>query len=297
MTGAFGYSGAAIARHLQDAGRRVRTVTGHPHLAPAGTEIEVRPLDFEDPARLADALQGVDTLYNTYWVRFGRGGLDHATATARSRTLFRAAADAGVRRVVHLSITHPSADSPYPYFREKARTEQALAEVGLPHSILRPAILFGGRGVLLNNIAWLLRRLPVFAIGGDGGYRIRGIHVDDLARLCIEEATRSENATLDAVGPERPTFDELVRSIADTVGSRARILHVPARAIPPLSAGLGLLLRDKLLTADEYGAMADGLADTDGPATGTTALSEWLHGNGDSLGLRYANELARHYDQ
>ena len=295
VTGAFGYSGGAIAAQLLESGRRVRTLTAHPGRAPSRTDIEVRPLDFDDRPRLTEALRGVETLYNTYWIRFRRGALDHATATARSEVLFQAAADAGVQRVVHLSITHPGIDSPYSYFREKARTEAALAGTGLPHTILRPAILFGGSGVLLNNIAWLLRRLPVFAVGGDGSYRIRGIHVDDLARLCVTEGSRTGNAVLDAVGPERPTFDELVRTTARAVGSRARLVHVPGALVPPLSSALGLLLRDRLLTADEYHAMADGLADTDGPATGTTALSDWLRQEGPTLGRHYANELTRHY--
>ncbi|MFJ2744869.1 SDR family oxidoreductase [Streptomyces sp. NPDC087440] len=295
VTGAFSYSGHAIAQHLQHAGRRVRTLTGHPRRAPADTPVDVHPLDFADRARLTRSLDGVSTLHNTYWVRFGRGDVDHGAATAHSRTLFRAAADAGVRRIVHVSITHPDPDSPYPYFREKAATEQALADVGVPYTILRPAILFGGPGVLLNNIAWLLRRLPVFAVGGDGSYRVRGIHVDDLAALCVAEGRRSGNAVLDAVGPERPTFDTLVRAIADAVGSRARVLHVPGALIPPLANGLGALLRDRLLTADEYRAMADGLADTEGPATGTTLLSTTLRAEAPRLGRRYANELTRHY--
>ncbi|CAM5430966.1 hypothetical protein GCM10010329_53300 [Streptomyces spiroverticillatus] len=295
VTGAFSYSGHAITQHLHRSGRHVRTLTGHPHRAPAGTPVDVRPLGFADRARLTRSLDGVSTLYNTYWVRFGHGSVDHSAATDRSRTLFRAAADAGVRRIVHVSITHPSPDSPYPYFREKAATEQALADVGVPYTILRPAILFGGPGVLLNNIAWLLRRLPVFAVGGDGSYRVRGIHVDDLAALCVAEGRRSGNAVLDAVGPERPTFDTLVRAIADAVGSRARILHVPGAVIPPLATGLGALLRDRLLTADEYRAMADGLADTEGPATGSTLLSTTLRTEAARLGRRYANELDRHY--
>ncbi|WP_328913295.1 MULTISPECIES: SDR family oxidoreductase [unclassified Streptomyces] len=174
VTGAFGYSGAAIADRLQAAGRRVRTLTGHPDRAPAGSTVEVRPLDFHDPAALTDALRGTDTLYNTYWVRFGRGALDHRTATARSRTLFRAAADAGVRRVVHVSITHPAADSPYPYFREKARTEQALADVGIPYSVLRPAILFGGRGAGRRR--------------SDGLTGLMAIHVARLAAISVDRA-------------------------------------------------------------------------------------------------------------
>jgi nucleoside-diphosphate-sugar epimerase len=232
VTGAFSYSGAVIARELQAAGRQVRTLTGHPGRAPAGTPLEVRPLDFADPDGLTESLRGARALVNTYWVRFPHGHVSHETAVAQSRVLFRAAAEAGVGRVVHVSITHPSADSPYPYFRGKAAVEQALVDLGLPHTVLRPAILFGGNGVLINNIAWLLRRLPVFAVGGTGEYRIRPVHVDDLARLCVRAAGGTGTEIIDAVGPERPAFAELVRFIKDAVGSRSQVIRVPGTVIP-----------------------------------------------------------------
>ena len=295
VTGAFSYSGAAIARALHDGGRRVRTVTGHPGRAPEGTALEVRPLDFDDQLGLVASLSGATTLYNTYWVRFAHGAIDHEVAVSNSRALFQAARRAGVQRIVHVSITHPSATSPLPYFRGKALVERALAECDVSYAIVRPAILFGGDGVLLNNIAWLLRRVPVFAVGGRGDYRIRGIHVDDLARLCVQKGMESRDSVTDAVGPERPTFAELVASIRDAVGGRSRLVRVPGTIVPLLSHALGLVLHDVLLTADEYRAMASGLADTDGPATGPTALSAWLARHGDTLGLRYANELDRHF--
>ena len=296
VTGAFSYSGSSLARALLQSGRQVRTLTGHPDRAPAGTAIDVRPLDFDDQLGLVASLSGATTLYNTYWVRFARRTVDHEQAVANSRALFHAATRAGVQRIVHVSITHPSSDSPLPYFRGKAMVERALAECDLSYAIVRPAILFGGDGVLLNNIAWLLRRLPVFAIGGRGDYRIRGIHVDDLAHLCLAKAVETHDSVTDAVGPERPTFTELVGAIRDAVGSRARLLHVPGATVPVLARMLGLALHDVLLTADEYRAMAAGLADTDGPATGPTALSGWLAQHGEGLGLHYANELGRHFD-
>jgi NADH dehydrogenase len=296
VTGAFSYSGAAIARALRDGGRQVRTLTGHPERAPAGTAIDVHPLDFDDPLGLVASLSGATTLYNTYWVRFAHRTVDHERAVVNSRTLFHAAKRAGVQRIVHVSITHPSVGSPWPYFRGKALVERALAECGVSNAIVRPAILFGGDGVLLNNIAWLLRRLPVFAIGSRGDYRIRGIHIDDLARLCLAKAAETRDSVTDAVGPERPTFTELVASIRGAVGSRALLLHVPGATVPVLARVLGLALHDVLLTTEEYQAMAAGLADTDGPATGSTALSAWLVAHGDTLGLQYANELTRHFE-
>jgi NADH dehydrogenase len=295
VTGAFSYSGAAIARKLLAAGRRVRTLTGHPGRAPEATPIEVRPLEFADPTGLAESLRGAATLYNTYWVRFPRGHVDHAAAVANSRLLFGAARDAGVQRIVHVSITHPSITSPYPYFRGKAEVEQALADVSVPHAVLRPAVLFGGEGVLINNIAWLLRRVPVFAVGGTGEYRIRPIHIDDLARLCAEAGSSTSTYVIDAVGPERPTFYELARLIRDAVGSHSQIIRVPGELVPVAARVLGWVLRDTLLTHEEYRAMADGLADTDGPPTGTTAISRWIVENKDTLGRQYAHEINRHF--
>jgi nucleoside-diphosphate-sugar epimerase len=295
VTGAFSYSGRAIAAALTDAGRRVRTITGHPDRAPQDSPLEVRPLDFDDQLALVASLEGATTLYNTYWVRFAHARIDHDVAVANSRTLFLGAKRAGVQRIVHVSITHPSIDSSWPYFSGKALVERALAEAEVPYAVLRPAILFGGDGVLLNNIAWLLRHLPVFAVGGRGDYRIRGIHIDDLAQLCVQKGAERHDSVSDAVGPERPTFLELVTSIRDAIGSHARIVHVPGAAVPVLSRLVGLALHDVLLTRDEYGAMAAGLADTQGPATGTTALSEWLLAHRDDLGRRYANELQRHF--
>jgi NADH dehydrogenase len=294
VTGAFSYSGSAIARALETSGRRVRTLTGHPERR-TGSTVDVRRLDFDDVLGLTSALRGATTLYNTYWIRFPHRSDDYGRAVANLRVLFHAARQAGVERIVHVSITHPSISSPYGYFRGKAEAERALAEVGVPFAVLRPAILFGGDGVLLNNIAWLLRRLPVFGVGGRGDYRIRPVHIDDLAALAIEAGATGEDLVVDAVGPERPTFLELVQAIRDAVGARCRIARVPGVAVPPMASLLGLFLRDVLLTGEEYRAMAAGMADTDGPSTGKISVGEWVRDHGDTLGRVYANEIDRHF--
>jgi uncharacterized protein YbjT (DUF2867 family) len=314
VTGAFSYSGAAIARQLRAKGHHVRTLTGHPGRAPADTDIDVRPLAFPDPDpnpavgaatataaataatdALARDLAGAHTLYCTYWVRFSHGDVTHQAAVKNSRMLFDAAARAGIQRIVHVSITHADPASPYPYFRGKGEVEEYLKATGVPYAIVRPAILFGGNGVLINNIAWLLRRLPVFAIGGRGDYRIRPIHVDDLARLAVNLGGSDDNVTLDAVGPESVTFKDMVTAIRSATGSHAIIVPAPGWLIPPLSAALGVALRDVLLNAEEYQAMAAGLADSQGPASGQTVLTEWIAHHGQELGRTYANELTRHY--
>jgi len=295
VTGAFGYSGRAIARELQERDRHVRTLTGHPGRAEAGSTIELSALDFEDLPGLTESLRGATTLYNTYWVRFARGRIDHNVAVENSRALFNAARRAGVQRIVHVSITNPSIDSPYPYFRGKALVERALAETGLPYTVLRPAILFGADGVLINNIAWLLRHFPVFAVGGRGDYRVRAIHVDDLANLAVTAGACRDDSVVDAVGPDRPTFLELVETIRAAVGSRAEVIQAPGILLPVAATFLNVALRDVLLTWDEYRAMADNLADSAGTTTGTTSIKHWIADNGPSLGITYANELERHF--
>ena len=296
VTGAFSYSGAAIARELLQRGHDVRTLTGHPERAPAGSPIDCRPLDFSSAQELTASMAGARTLYNTYWVRFAHGKVSHELAVANSKALFAAAAAAGVERIVHISITNPSLTSADSYFRGKAEVEQALADSGVSYAIARPAVLFGGDGVLVNNIAWLLRRLPVFAIGGRGDYRVRPVHVDDLARLCADLDSAADRAvTVDAVGPESLTFRQMVAEIRDAVGSRSVVVPVPGAVIPAMAALLNLVLRDTLLTADEYASMAAGRADSAAPATGTVVFTDWVHAHGNELGRRYANELDRHF--
>jgi uncharacterized protein YbjT (DUF2867 family) len=296
VTGAFSYSGAAIARELRRRGHQVRTLTGHPERAPAASPIETRPLDFTSGADLAASMAGAHTLYNTYWVRFAHGAVNHERAVANSKVLFAAAASAGVQRIVHVSITNPSLSSSDSYFRGKAEVERALPGCGVPYAIARPAVLFGGDGVLVNNIAWLLRRLPVFAIGGRGDYRLRPIHIDDLARLCADLGAAADPArTVDAVGPQSLTFRQMVEEIRDAVGSRSVIVPVPGLVIPVMAAVLNLALRDTLLTGAEYASMAAGRADSAGPATGSVVFTDWVHEHGAELGRRYANELDRHF--
>lgn len=294
VTGAFGYSGQHIAARLLAAGRRVRTLTNSGRRAnPFGAGIEVQPLAFDDPAALADSLRGASVLYNTYWVRFNRRSFTHAQAVANTLALFEAAQRAGVGRVVHVSITNPSEDSPLEYFSGKARLERALVESGLSYAILRPAVLFGGADILINNIAWVLRHLPVFGIVGDGRYRLQPIHVDDFAALAVERGSQAANSVVDATGPETFTYRGLVEELGAIIGCRRPIVSVtPALAYLTASI-LGVLVRDVVLTRDEIAALTADLLATDSPAAGTTRLTDWARTHADRLGRRYASELAR----
>ena len=296
VTGAFGYSGRYIASRLLREGKRVLSITGHPDRPdPFEGRLDAVRMSFDDPQALERSLAGGTVLYNTYWVRFDWGDASFGRAVANTKALFAAAARAGVERVVHVSITNPSLGSALPYFSGKAELEQALARSGLSHAILRPTVLFGGRDVLINNIAWLLRRLPVFGVAGDGRYQVQPIHVTDLAALAVEHGSQRDDVVLDAVGPERYRFDELVHLIARAIGSRARIVHLPPWLVALAARVMGRWLGDVVLTRQEIDGLMEGLLVSEAPPTGITRFSQWLTTHADELGRRYASELARHY--
>lgn len=297
VTGAFSYSGSRIAERLLNSGRGVRTLTFHPDRPhPLRGRVEALPYRFDDQVALAKSLEGVTTLYNTYWVRFDHGRASFANAASNSRALFYAAKRAGVARVVHVSIANPSLESTLLYYRGKALVELALAEVGVSYSIVRPTLMFGGdRDVLVNNIAWILRRMPVFALPGSGGYPVQPVHVDDLARICEHSTHISGDAIMDAAGPETMTFGELVRAVRSAVRARSPILHLPPIAMSAAARALSLLVHDVVLTTDEITGLTSGLLVSHDPPLGRIAFSEWLAENPRSIGRSYANELQRHF--
>jgi uncharacterized protein YbjT (DUF2867 family) len=296
VTGAFGYTGKYIARRLLSAGRRVRTITGHPqHANGLSSQVEVAPLNFGDPAGLVRSLQGALVLYNTYWVRFNHGSATFEAAVKNSRTLIEAAAEAGVRKIVHLSIANPSLDSHLPYYSGKAQVEEAILGSGLSYAILRPTVIFGREDILINNIAWFLCRFPAFAIPGNGEYRIQPIFVEDLAELAVNAEKKQTNQVLDAVGPETFTFEDLVLELARAVGANPKCVHVsPAVSLRMLQL-VGWAVGDVILTREEIeGLMADLLVSKN-PPTGKTRFTLWLAENAKFLGARYSSELRRHY--
>jgi nucleoside-diphosphate-sugar epimerase len=297
VTGAFSYSGSRIAERLLDSGRGVRTFTFHPGRAHRlQAQVQTLPYRFDDPVALARSLEGVTTVYNTYWVRFDHGSTTFANAIANSRTLFHAARRAGVERIVHISIANPSIESPLPYYRGKALVERALAEVGIPYTVVRPTWIFGGeRDVLANNIAWILRRIPIFALPGSGRYPVQPVHIDDLARICQQAAQADGDVIVDAAGPETVSFEELVEAVRRAVGTRAPIVHLPPAVMSAASWALGLLVGDVVLTSDEISGLTSGLLVSHDPPLGEIGFSQWVANHGNSIGRSYANELQRHF--
>lgn len=296
VTGALSYTGRFTARLLLERGHRMRTLTHHVDRAnPFGERVHVFPYNFDRPEELRRSLEGASTFINTYWVRFPRGSANFETAVRNSRALIEAARDAGVRRIVQVSIANPSLESALGYYRGKALVEQAVRESGMSYAIVRPTVIFGAEDILINNIAWFVRRFPVFAIPGSGRYGVRPIYVEDMARVLADAVEGQGNSIVDAVGPETFAFEELVRLIGRSVGRGARCVHVPTAMAYAATLMTGWAVRDVVLTWEEYAGLMGNLLVTSGPAAGETRLSEWLVENRERVGMRYASEVGRHF--
>jgi len=296
VTGAFSFTGRFIARRLLADGRRIRTLTNHPQRPGAHEiEVDVAPLQFTDRVALVQSFRGAEVFYNTYWVRFRHGGIGFGDAVANTRILMSAAAEAGVRKVVHISVSNPSIDSRLDYYAGKARTEEIVKQSGLPWAVVRPTLIFGPGDILINNIAWLLRRAPVFLIPDRGLYRVQPVAGEDVAEIAVWAAAQTGNVVVDAAGPEIISYADLVGSVAVAVGRRPRIVNLPPSLTLLAGDAVGLLVRDVMLTRQELEGLMDELLVSHEAPRGIRRVDDWLLISAQSLGRKYASELDRHF--
>ena len=296
VTGAFSFTGRFIAQRLMTLERPLKTLTNHPNReGAADIKADIAPLQFGDRDALVASLRGGDVLYNTYWVRFHHGRVRFGEAVANTRILMGAARDAGIRRVVHISVSNPSEDSSLDYYAGKARAERAVRESGLSWAIVRPTLIFGTGDILINNIAWLLRRLPLFGIPGRGDYRLQPVAGEDVAAIATWAAEQVDNVTVDAAGPDIIYYSEMVESIAIAVGRHPRFLYMSPKNTLRTVNVLNRFVNDVMLNEPELeGLMAELLVSRERPR-GTARLDNWLLTHADTLGVKYASELDRHW--
>jgi uncharacterized protein YbjT (DUF2867 family) len=296
VTGAFSYSGKYIAKRLLERGEEVFTLTNHPDRPdPFNGKIKAFPLNFANEVELIENLRGADVLVNTYWIRFDKGNNTQPKAVENTKILVDAAAKAGIKRIIHISITNPSADSHLPYFWGKAANEKVVIDSGMSYAILRPTVLFGKEDILINNIAWLLQRLPLFGLPGNGSYKLSPVYVDDLAELAVDAIYRKNNYIWDAVGPDEFSFKELVELIGQTNGKQRLLIPFPPRLALLAAQVLSIFVNDVMLTPEEVdGLMANLLISNEAPRC-KTSLRDWLKENKNNVGKHYASEIARHF--
>jgi NADH dehydrogenase len=298
VTGAFGYTGKYVTERLLAQGHEVICLTNSPQRPnPFGERVKAHAFNFDSPQLSEDSLRGIDVLINTYWVRFNHKTFHHSEAVENTKKMFSAAKNAGVKRIVHVSITNPSINSDLEYFKGKAELEAALAATELSYAIVRPAVIFGKEDILINNIAWVLRHLPVFGVYGTGEYKIQPIFVEDMADLLISESVKSENSVINAIGAETFTYKELVRTIGNIIGKNRKIIQVSPGFGYFVGNIISRLKGDQTITRPEIKGLMDNLLYVDTPPTGKTKLTEWLTAHKNTVGKVYANELSRRIDR
>ena len=296
VTGAFSYTGSYIARALLERGWNVITLTRDPKRPhPLQERVKAFALDFSNPNQLQNNLRDVHTLINTYWVRFNYPGSSFDQAVENSRVLIRAAERAGVRRIIHISVSNADLKSSLPYYRGKAEVEEIIKASKVSYAFLQPTLIFGNEEVLVHNIAWLLRHFPIFAIAGSGNYRVQPIFVEDLADLVAQAGSTTRNEILPAAGPEVFTLNELIDFLRQIVGSRAFVLHAPPWLTLLMAKFVGLLFGDVTLTGEELHGLMEERLYIGEPVLGKTSFRQWAEENRVRLGAQYRNELKRHH--
>jgi uncharacterized protein YbjT (DUF2867 family) len=285
-------TGRLLPRHA------VRSLTSRPQKNRFGDRVRSVLYDFARPERMDEAFEGAATFVHSYYIRFPRAGDTFERAVERAGTLLDRARRAGVRRIVHVSVSNADEASDLPYYRNKGRLERLVRESGLEFAILRPALVFGPGDILLNNIAWFLRRAPVFGVFGDGAYRVQPVSLDGFGAL-IAEAVESpaSGATTDVAGPIDHTYLEILRLIRTAVGSRAALLRMPAPLALAASWATGFIVRDVILTRDEAQGLTREYLYSPNPRRVGMSLEEWLARDDvrGYLGRSYVSELARHF--
>ncbi len=291
VTGAFSYTGAAVAREFHRRGWRVHTLTNR--AAPAGNgPITVSPLRFELD-HLRRELSGADAFVNTFWIRFPWRGQNFDTAVDSSRLLLDAARGAG--RVVHVSVSNAVLGASLGYYRGKATIEAYLRASTLSYAIVRPTLVVGAGDVLTNNIAWLLRTFPLFLMPGGGRYRLQPVTLADTARIIADAVETRDNVEVDAAGPEIFSFGQYIRLVAAACGLRPLIVNAPNWLALAALRMVRPLVRDVVLTREELLGLEQELLLSHAPPLGQESVADWLRANGAAFGRSYVNDLSRHF--
>lgn len=304
ITGAFSFSGRFIAEELLTLGDSVETMTGHPNINdPHYKQIKIKEFRFDDFDALVESFKGIDTFYNSYWIRYPYKGMTWRQAVINCGKLFKACKVAGVKKIIHLSVTNCQKNSPYSYFKGKAIVEEMLKQCGVPYTILRVAWFFEDGDILVNNIAWILRRFPIFGLFDYGRFKLQPISAKSLAEIAVAsryqgDKTINNNKIINAIGPETYTWKQFITTINSSLGSKTLIIPFPGFTVyfaVLISKFIGFFVHDRLLTIEEIKALEDDLCLTKDPSIGDISFKDWLYKYAKSNGVLWHGEIQRHY--
>ena len=264
ITGGTGFVGRSICEHLaaQDAGCRLVVPTRR--LA-NGKQVQVLPTvdlvqaDVHDPQAMAQLLQGADALVHLVAILHGDDDAFDRVHVQLPRSLAAACAQAGVRRVVHVSALGVGLQAPSSYLRSKAAGEgvwqQALAAGG-DLTILRPSVIFGADDRFTNLFARLSRLFPVLPLAGAGA-RFQPVWVGDVAQAVVQSLLQrpGPGPIVECAGPQVLTLQEIVQQVGAMAGCRRPVVGLPESAGLLQAAAMGLLPGEPMMSRDNVLSM------------------------------------------
>ncbi len=253
VTGASGFIGRRLIRHLLAAGHGVVAAVRRPCPDLDPDRVRVERVSLDDRAGLERALAGCDAVVHLAVATGATSEREaYAVNVVGTEHLLEASKRAGVRRFVFASTISATRERMGPYGRTKRVAEERVAAAGIPFCTIRPSLVYGGRDGLVANLTAYLRGLPVIPVMGDGTIELDPIHVDDVCAAVLHALAdeRVLGRAYDLLGPDRVTFNQFLDRLSAGLGVKRRVLHIPGPVAMLLARALALVFKRPPVTVD-----------------------------------------------
>ncbi|HSA78438.1 MAG TPA: complex I NDUFA9 subunit family protein [Nitrospirota bacterium] len=256
VTGGSGFVGGHLIRRLRQEGLPVRALARHPDRVQPLKDlgVEVVPGDISNKVSLEKAAEGIERVIHLVGIIQETPGVTfRGVHVEGTRNVIEAARKAGVRHFFHQSAlgTRPGAKSEY--HRTKWEAEELVRQSGIPHTILRPSLIYGPGDKFTIRLSEMLRRAPVMPVIGSGKYRVQPIYIDDVVSCMVKVVIGDAflNEIYEIGGPDQLTYKEVTAAIAEAMGLKRPAVHVPLFFVKPIAHALETVLSNPPLTTDQ----------------------------------------------